>query len=49
VLPATLVDGKKYKVRIVTYASVRTHHELLKNHRIMETTFQFIAKTTVTP
>jgi hypothetical protein len=49
VLPAGLADGTKYRLRVVTYASVRTKAQLLKNHRVMETPFQFIAKTTVTP
>jgi hypothetical protein len=44
-----LADGKKYKVRIVTYSSVRERGLLIKNHRTMETTFQVTAKTTVVP
>jgi hypothetical protein len=49
VLPAGLADGTKYRVRVVTYASVRQQKHLLKDSRTMESTFQFTAKTTVTP
>jgi hypothetical protein len=49
VLPAGLTDGKKYRVRVVTYASVRKRDLLIKNHRTMETNFQVTAKTKVVP
>jgi hypothetical protein len=49
VLPTALNDGKKYKVRVVTYNSVHAQKHLNKNVRTMESPFMFTAKTTVTP
>jgi hypothetical protein len=48
-LVPTLADGKKYRVRIVTYSSVRDFKYLLQHERTMETAFEVTAKTKVTP